>query len=80
MCSRRHLGQGALEKSELLVGQLGHEQVGDPAHVHRSRLGEAAQAGLGEQDYDPACIGGVASSTHQAVLNKAGDPPGHART
>ncbi len=73
------LVQGALEEGELLIIELGEEQLGDPAGVDGRRLSEAGDACLGERHDDTAGVGTCSVSADEACINQPGDATGHAR-
>src|SRR5207302_11349837 len=52
----RDFGQGALEHGQLLVVQLGDEQLCNPPRVNRRRLHQPRHARIGKRDHDATCI------------------------
>ena len=69
----------ALERGELLIVELGDEQLGDAAHVDRSGRGEAGHAGVGQRDHDATPVGVGGASRNEALAHQAGHAAGHAR-
>ena len=74
------LVQSALEEGELLIIELGDEQLRDPAGVDGRRLTEAGDARLGERHHDTTGIGTRSVSANEAFIDQPGDATGHART
>src|SRR5438552_5823140 len=56
--------QSTLESGELLVVELGNEQLRDPAHMNRSRVGEAGHAGVGQRDHDATPVRARGAATN----------------
>src|SRR5438093_1677556 len=73
------LVQSALEEGELLIIELGDEQLRDPADMDGRRLGEAGDAGLGERHHDTAGVGTRSVSADEAFIDQPGDATGYAR-
>jgi hypothetical protein len=74
------LAESALEESELLIVELGNEQLRDPASMDGRRLTETGDASLGERHHDAAGVGSRSVSTDEAFADQPCDPTAHART
>jgi hypothetical protein len=74
-----YLVQSALEERELLIIELGHEQLRDPAGMDGRRLSEAGDPRLGERHYYTAGVGTRSVSADEAFIDQPGDATAHAR-
>src|SRR6266705_4728315 len=62
--------QSALEEGELLIIELGDEQLRDPAGVDRRGFGEAGNARLGEGNDHATAVGTRFVSTDEALIDQ----------
>src|SRR2546427_1208609 len=69
-----------LKDSQLFLAEPRDEQIGDPAHVDRRRLGQAGHARIGQYDHDATCVCFGVGSTNEAFVNHPRDTASHART
>ena len=63
------LVQSALEEGELLIIELGDEQLRDPADVDGRRFGEAGDAGLRERHHHTTGVGTRFVSADEAYVD-----------
>jgi hypothetical protein len=73
------LVQSALEEGELLIIELGDEQLRDPADMDGRRLTEPGDARLGERHHHTTGVGIRSVSADVAFIDEPGHATGHAR-